>query len=129
MRGFLPVLKKEAVQMLRDRGTLGFALLIPAFQLVLFGLIDTNVKHVRTVVFDQSRTQASRELVTDFVNTSYFDIVADAPSRAALNEHIVAGRASAGACGSPVSFADSEPITYSTRASGSKSPCSVASRK
>jgi ABC-2 type transport system permease protein len=96
MRGFLPVLKKEAVQMIRDRGTLGFALLIPAFQLVLFGLIDTNVKHVRTVVFDQSRTQASRELLTDFVNTSYFDIVEQAPSRAALREAIVAGRASVG---------------------------------
>jgi ABC-2 type transport system permease protein len=96
VRGFLPVLKKEAMQMLRDRGTLGFALLIPAFQLALFGLIDTNVKHVRTVVFDQSRTQASRELVTDFVNTSYFDIVEQAPSRAALRESIVAGRASVG---------------------------------
>jgi ABC-2 type transport system permease protein len=96
MRGFLPVLKKEAVQMIRDRGTLGFALLIPAFQLVLFGLIDTNVKHVRTVVFDQSRTRASRELLTDFINTSYFDIVEQAPSRAALREAIVAGRASVG---------------------------------
>ncbi|HEY3203565.1 MAG TPA: ABC transporter permease [Thermoanaerobaculia bacterium] len=96
MRGFLPVLKKEAVQMIRDRGTLQFALLIPAFQLVLFGLIDTNVKHVRTVVFDQSRTEQSRELLNDFVNTSYFDIVAYAPSRAALSEFIVAGRASVG---------------------------------
>ena len=96
MRGFLPVLKKEAVQMIRDRGTLRFALLVPAFQLVLFGLIDTNVKHVRTVVFDQSRTQESRQLLTDFVNTSYFDIVAHAPSRAALREFIVAGRASVG---------------------------------
>src|SRR5207244_2994595 len=46
--------------------------------------------------FDQSRTQASRELVTDFVNTSYFDIVEEAPSRAALREAIVAGRASVG---------------------------------
>ena len=40
------VLKKEAVQMIRDKGTLRFALLVPAFQLVLFGLIDTNVRHV-----------------------------------------------------------------------------------
>jgi ABC-2 type transport system permease protein len=96
MRGFWPVLKKEAVQMIRDRGTLRFALLVPAFQLVLFGLIDTNVKHVRTVVFDQSRTAESRELLTDFVNTSYFDIVAYAPSRAAMREYIVAGRASVG---------------------------------
>lgn len=96
MRGFLPVLKKESMQMLRDRGTLQFAMLVPALQLVLFGLIDTNVRHVRTAVFDQSRTQESRELLTDFVNTSYFDIVAYAPSHAALKELIVAGRASVG---------------------------------
>src|SRR5712691_7370474 len=82
--------------MIRDRGTLRFALLIPAFQLVLFGLIDTNVRHVRTAVFDQSRTQESRELLTDFANTSYFDIVSYPPSRAALRELIVAGRASVG---------------------------------
>jgi ABC-2 type transport system permease protein len=96
MRGFLPVLRKEAVQMIRDRGTLQFALLVPAFQLVLFGLIDMNVKHVPTVVFDQSRTQESRQLLNDFVNTSYFDIVAYAPSRADLMQDIVAGRASIG---------------------------------
>ena len=82
--------------MVRDRGTLQFAMFVPAFQLVLFGLIDTNVRHVRTVVFDQSRTEESRRLVTDFVNTSYFDVVADATSRASLRESIVAGRASVG---------------------------------
>jgi ABC-2 type transport system permease protein len=94
MRGFRPVLRKEAMQMIRDRGTLRFALLVPAFQLVLFGLIDTNVRHVRTVVFDQSRTEVSRRLVSELVNTSYFDIVAYAPSRAALRNYVVAGRAS-----------------------------------
>ena len=96
MRGFLPVLKKEAVQMIRDRGTLQFALLIPAFQLVLFGLIDTNVRHVPTVVFDQSRTEESRRLVSEFVNTSLFDVDRYATSRAAMREEIVAGRASVG---------------------------------
>lgn len=82
--------------MLRDRGTLQFALFVPALQLILFGLIDTNIRHVRTVVFDQSRTQESRSLVTDFVNTSFFDVVAYAPSHAALREAIVAGKASVG---------------------------------
>ncbi len=96
MRGFFAVLRKEAVQMIRDRGTLQFALLVPAFQLLLFGLIDTNVKHVRTVVLDESRSQQSRELIQDFVNTGYFDIVAYAPSRDAQREYIVAGRASVG---------------------------------
>jgi drug efflux transport system permease protein len=96
MRGFWAVLRKEGLQMLRDSGTLRFALGIPVFQLVLFGLIDTNVKHVPTVVFDQSRTPESRSLIRDFVNTSYFDVVAFAPSRQALREQIVAAHASVG---------------------------------
>ena len=96
MNGFLAVLKKEAKQMLRDRGTLRLTLLVPAFQLVLFGLIDTNVKHVRTVVLDLSRTEESRQLVRDFTNTSLFDVVEFVPSRQVLRDRIVAARASVG---------------------------------
>jgi ABC-2 type transport system permease protein len=96
MRGFRAVLRKEGLQMFRDKGTLRFAMMIPVFQLVLFGLIDTNVKHVPTVVFDQSRSPESRRLIDDFVNTSYFDVVGFVPSRAALREEIVAGHASVG---------------------------------
>jgi ABC-2 type transport system permease protein len=96
MRGFRAVLRKEAVQMVRDKGTLRFALMVPAFQLVLFGLIDTNVRHVPTIVFDQSRTAESRQLVSEFVNTSLFDVTGYADSRAAMREKIVAGRTSVG---------------------------------
>ena len=96
MRGLWAVLRKEALQMTRDRGTLRFALIIPVFQLILFGLIDTNVRHVPTAVFDQSRTPESRQLIRDFVNTSYFDVVAQAPSRQDLRGEIVAGHAAVG---------------------------------
>ena len=96
MNGFGAVFRKEFTQMLRDRAMLVFAIGLPVFQLVLFGLIDTNVKHVPTVVFDQSRTSSSRELLRDFVNTSYFDIVDEVASRNQLRAEIVAGRASIG---------------------------------
>jgi ABC-2 type transport system permease protein len=96
MRGFWAVLRKEGLQMVRDASTLRFALMVPIFQLVLFGLIDTNVRHVPTVVFDQSRTAESRDLIADFVNTSYFDVVGFVPSREALRQEIVAGHASVG---------------------------------
>jgi len=96
MRGFTAVLRKELLQMRRDVGTLRFALMVPVFQLVLFGLIDTNVRHVPTVVFDQSATADSRALVRDFVNTSYFDVTKFVGSRVALRDEIVAGRASVG---------------------------------
>jgi ABC-2 type transport system permease protein len=90
------VLKKETIQIVRDRGALVFALAVPVFQLAVFGLIDMNVKHVPTVVLDQSRTAESRELVRDFVNTSYFEVVGFAESRDALRREIVSGRASVG---------------------------------
>jgi len=96
LTGFWAVLRKEAIQMQRDRGTMRFALVIPVFQLLLFGFIDTNVRHVPAVFFDQSRTEQSRELVRDFVNTSYFDVVRFVASREALRAEIVAGRAQVG---------------------------------
>ena len=96
MRGFSAVLRKEALQMRRDKGTLRFALAVPVFQLVLFGLIDTNVSHVPTAVFDQNRTAESRALIRDFENTSYFDVKRFVGSREALRAEIVAGRASVG---------------------------------
>lgn len=96
LSGIGPVLAKEARQMMRDGATLRFALAIPAFQLILFGLIDSNVRHVPTVVFDQSKTQASRALVDDFVNTSLFDVVGYVESRDALRDEIVAGHAQVG---------------------------------
>lgn len=96
MRGLLPILVKETRQMLRDGATLRFALMIPAVQLVLFGVIDTNVRHVPTMVFDQSRTQASRALVSDFVNTSLFNVIGAVDSREALRAEIIAGHAQVG---------------------------------
>jgi ABC-2 type transport system permease protein len=54
------------------------------------------VRHVPTAVFDQSRTQESRQLISELVNTSLFDVVEAVGSRAELRERIVAARASVG---------------------------------
>jgi ABC-2 type transport system permease protein len=96
MRGFWAVLRKEAIQMARDKGTIRFAIAVPIFQLFLFSVIDTNVRFVPTAVFDQSRTVASRQLIQDFDNTSTFDVARFVESKAALRETIVAGDASVG---------------------------------
>ncbi len=96
MRGFGAILKKEFLQMVRDVGTLRFAIMVPVFQLVLFGLIDTNVRRVPTVVFDQSRTSESRALLDEFTNTSYFLVTRFVGSRADLRREIVAAHAQVG---------------------------------
>lgn len=96
MNGFGAVFRKELTQMLRDRGTFFFALFVPVGELILFGVIDMNARNIPTVVFDQSRTQESRTLIAQFGVTSYLQVIANAQSRAELQQAIVAGRAQAG---------------------------------
>ena len=52
MNGFAAMLRKELTQMLRDRGTLFFAIAVPVFELILFGVIDMNAKNIPTAIFD-----------------------------------------------------------------------------
>ena len=76
---FWPMLWKEFIQMRRDRLTLAMMVVIPAIQLMLFGYaIRTEVRHLPTVVLDESRSSESRALVAVLENTGNFDVVAQA---------------------------------------------------
>jgi drug efflux transport system permease protein len=127
MNGFWAVLRKELIQMKRDKGTLRLALIIPVLELILFGMIDMNVRHVPTEIFDQSRTEQSRRLVAELVATSLFDIVGQAPSHHALWQDIVAGRAQVG-IEIPPDYArrrlNGEPATFLALIDGSDSTVS-----
>src|SRR3954454_6456982 len=91
------VARKEFLHLLRDPATLFFALFIPVLELFMLGYaIDTNVRHVRTVVLDQARTQESRQLLQMFENSEDFDVVEIVYREADLTEAIVDGRARVG---------------------------------
>src|SRR5436309_12250268 len=97
IRRTLSVARKEFLHMLRDPATVFFALAIPVVELFLLGYaIDTNVRHVSTVVFDQCRTQESRDLVQSFENTEDFRVVGEVFTDQDLSEAIVAGKAHVG---------------------------------
>ena len=90
------MLWKELVQLRRDRMTLGLMLGIPAIQLALFGYaIQTEVRHLPTVVLDESGTSESRRLIEVFQNSGNFDIVERVGNREAIADRIKRGRASA----------------------------------
>jgi ABC-2 type transport system permease protein len=83
--------------MIRDPATMVFALAIPVLQLFMLGYaIDTNVRHIPTVVFDQCRTQESRDLIASFANTEDFTVAAEVFTDEELNRAIVAGKAHVG---------------------------------
>lgn len=96
-RGTIPVLRKEAIHIRRDPMALFVTVLIPIIQMFTIGFaIDTNVRDTRTTLFDGAQTQESRRLVDRFVNSDDFLIVSQVESERALNDEIVAGRASVG---------------------------------
>ena len=69
------LIKKEFVQMRRDRLTLAMMLLLPLVQLALFGFaINTDIKKVPTAVLDRSNSASSRELLQAFTNSDYYRI-------------------------------------------------------
>lgn len=91
-----PMLWKEFVQLRRDRLTLAMMLGIPTMQIIIFGLlVRTDVRHVPTVVLDESRTAQSRALVAALVNTRYFAVVRPVASRRELDAEMARGAARA----------------------------------
>jgi ABC-2 type transport system permease protein len=77
MRKALAVGRKEFRQIARDRVSLLILMFVPAFFLLLYGYaLNFDVQHIRLAVLDHDRTAASRNLVSTFVNSGYFDLAA-----------------------------------------------------
>src|SRR5262245_21620675 len=93
----LSVARKEVIHILRDRQTLLMTLFFPVIELVMLGYaIDTNVRDIRTVILDQSRTQQSRALLRKFENSDDFLIVAEVHRDQEMTDWIVRGKARVG---------------------------------
>jgi ABC-2 type transport system permease protein len=75
----LAVARKEFRQIARDRRTLVILLFLPLFFLLLYGYaLNWDIRHVRLAVDDRDHSAESRSLVSAFVNSGYFDLVAAA---------------------------------------------------
>jgi ABC-2 type transport system permease protein len=96
-KGFRAILYKEWIVLFRDPTTLFFMFFPPLIQIVAFGFaLDMDVKHMRTVVFDEDRTRASREFVRQFENSQTFRITHEAGSADELSAAIRRGHAVVG---------------------------------
>ncbi len=69
----LQVIKKEFIQIRRDKKALRIILFAPVIQLFIFGYVtSTDVENIPLAVYDQCRTADSRELVQKFIKSGYF---------------------------------------------------------
>jgi ABC-2 type transport system permease protein len=75
LRRLTAVARKETLHLVRDWRSLTLALAIPLILILLYGYALTlDLRLVPTVVWDQSRTSESRELLSLFQNSPYFAI-------------------------------------------------------
>lgn len=78
MRKALAVAHKELRQIRRDTRTLLTLLFVPALFLLLYGYaLNFDIRNVALAVEDRDKSTQSRKLVSAFVNSGYFDQVAE----------------------------------------------------
>ena len=72
----LVIAQKELLQLRRDRLTLAMMVVLPILQLLLFGYaINTDVRHIPSVVYDQDASAQSRDLVRTLQATGFYDFI------------------------------------------------------
>jgi ABC-2 type transport system permease protein len=91
---WLGIVGKEFIQLKRDRLTFGMIVGIPVIQLVLFGFaINSDPKHLPTMLQDADRSEFSRSIVSALANSSYFAFVGEAKDEAEGDRALATGAA------------------------------------
>ena len=92
-RRLLAVSRKEFLHVRRDPRSLGLGIAIPVVLLLLFGYVLTlDVDRVPLAIWDRSRTPESRELVSRFEGSRYFQVALRAAGYPEVEEAIDDGR-------------------------------------
>ena len=80
-RGLNAILFKEFIIVWRDPMTLFFMFFPPLVEMIAFGYaLDTDVKHMAMVVYNEDRSVESRQFIDRFVNTETFRVVGEVQS-------------------------------------------------
>lgn len=84
--------RRETMELMRDHIRLGFALVMPAFLLVIFGLgISFDVEDLAFGVLDFDRSAESRAYVEQFARSRFFDEQPPIESPAELDRRLTSG--------------------------------------
>lgn len=97
MNRLLALTWKELLQLKRDPLSVRMIFMVPIMQVLIFGYaINYDVKHLRTVVLDESRSYESRELVAKMTASEYFEVIGRVDSFKELQQSIDSAQAVVG---------------------------------
>lgn len=75
MKTIINIIIKEFIQVRRDKRLFGIVFMAPILQLIFLGYAATmDVNTVHTAVFDQDKTETSREFIRNFERSGYFSV-------------------------------------------------------
>jgi ABC-2 type transport system permease protein len=87
------VVRKEFLQLKRDRITFAMIIGIPLIQMTLFGFaINTDPKHLPTAVIAADQSEFTRSFVAAMRNSDYFDIVETLPDEESGRRALAQGK-------------------------------------
>lgn len=88
---------KEFIQVFRDKRTRAILIGPPIIQMLVFGYAATfEIHHVQTVVVDYDHSQESRDLISRFTSSPYFDVQGQLTDARDLRRSIDEGKATIG---------------------------------
>ena len=86
MKTILFIIQKEFKQIFRNKSMLPIIFILPLLQLVILSnAASFEVKNIKFSYIDHDRSAASRELVSKFQASNYFDVLAQFPSKNEAN--------------------------------------------
>ena len=93
----ISIIRKEFIQIFRDKRTLALILVMPLVQLFLLGYAATNdVRNVPLAVYDQSHSPEARALLDAYRAADYFKLAYSVGSQSELQALIDNGQSKAG---------------------------------
>jgi ABC-2 type transport system permease protein len=106
LRTIRAIMRRELIDILRDRRSLFLTLLYPITMLLMYGFgIRFDVDNVQLTILDYSETPPSRELVQDLTSSGYFRLVRFARNEADVDRDLDTDAARAAVI-IPYDFAD-----------------------
>src|SRR3990167_2477322 len=99
------VMKKEFIQMRRDKPTMGLIIGVPLIQLILFGFaIDFNPRSLPTAIVGSDHSIFAQRILTSMQNSTYFSFVSSSATEEEARTWLKRGR---------IQFAVSFPPNFS----------------
>ncbi len=94
MRRIMHIIRKEFIQIRRDRAIRALILVVPIIQIWVLGyVISSEVKRVSTVICDLDRTSTSRALIERLSHTVYLNVRYHEERESLIGEYLDTGRA------------------------------------